>query len=370
MKITTIVGTRPELIKMAQVIQLLDQEVDHQLVHTGQNFDYELSEVFYRQLKIRQPDLFMGCSRQTLGETIGAVIAGSEKLLREARPDAVVLYGDTNSCLSVISARRLGIPVFHLEAGNRCFDPRVPEETNRKVVDHLSTINFPLTERARQYLLDEGIAPETIYKSGSVMGDLLDSLASEIEASTILEEHALRPREFFVVSSHREENVDDQESLQQLMDQLNALGEHYQLPILFSLHPRTRNWMEASAIPLESPWIRFSKPLGFFEYNKLQKEALCVLSDSGTLSEESAIVGFPAVHLRDTTERPEAIEHGIFVLCPIRSGQLLRSVQMAIRSRPIGQAWQCPVQDYNLRRVPEMVVKTIVGFTGKLKLKR
>ena len=368
MKITTIVGTRPELIKMAQVIQLLDKEVEHQLVHTGQNFDYELSEVFYHQLGIRQPDLFLGCSRPTLGESIGAIIADSEKLLRENRPDALVLYGDTNSCLSVISARRLGIPVFHLEAGNRSFDPRVPEETNRKIVDHLSTINCPLTERARQYLLDEGIAPQTIYKSGSLMGDLLDKHARDIEDSQILRDLELEPRKFFVVSSHREENVDTPETLKTLIDELEALGSHYQLPILFSLHPRTRRWLESASISMDSPWIRFSKPLGFFEYNKLQKESLCVLSDSGTLSEESALVGFPAVHLRDCTERPEAVEHGVFVLCPIRSRQLVRSVGLAVSSRPPGQVWRCPVEDYNQRQVPEMILKTVIGFTARAQL--
>lgn len=369
MKITTIVGTRPELIKMAQVIQLLDQCVEHRLIHTGQNFDYELNEVFYQQLGIRQPDIFLGCSRPHLGESIGAIIADSEKLLRDARPDAVVLYGDTNSCLSVISARRLGIPIFHLEAGNRCFDVRVPEEANRKVVDHLSTINFPLTERARQYLLSEGIASETIYKSGSLMGDLIDQHSTAIEGSSILRDLELQSKKFFVVSCHREENVDDPETLKLLLSQLNALGERYQFPILFSLHPRTRKWMESAGLSFDSAWIRFSKPLGFLEYNKLQKEAFCVLSDSGTLSEESALVGFPAVHLRDSTERPEAVEHGIFVLCPIRSGELVASVEMAAKSRPANGNWHCPVADYNLRKVPEMVVKTVIGFTARAKLR-
>ena len=298
MKVMTIVGTRPEIIKLALTIKELDKYTNHILVHTGQNYDYELNEVFFKDLELRKPDHFLNTAAENAAKTIANVILKSDEVLEKEKPDAVLIYGDTNSCLSIISAKRRKIPIFHMEAGNRCFDLRVPEEINRKIVDHLADINFVLTEHSRRYLEREGIKPETIIKTGSSMNELLLKYMSRIDNSDILNTLKLFKNKYFVVSSHREEVVDDPENLKELITSLNTLAEKYSYPILFSLHPRTKNRLEKLNNITLNDNIIFSKPLGFIDYIHLQKNAFCVLSDSGTITEESSLLGFPAITIR------------------------------------------------------------------------
>jgi len=305
LKVMTIVGTRPEIIKLSRVMAELELHTNHVLVHTGQNYDYELNEIFFKQLNIRKPDYFLEAAGVTPAETIANVIVKSDEVMANESPDAILLYGDTNSCISVISAKRRKIPIFHMEAGNRCFDQRVPEEINRKIVDHLSDINMPLSEHARRYLVAEGIRPETIIKTGSPMKEVLEFHRHEIEQNDILEKENLKKGEYFIVSTHREENVDSEKNFADLLDSLNAIVEKYGKKIIVSTHPRTRKKLEAMGFVNNNLMIEFMKPFGFLEYIKLQMNAFCVISDSGTITEESSILHFPAITIRQAHDRPE-----------------------------------------------------------------
>jgi UDP-N-acetyl-L-fucosamine synthase len=362
MKIMTIVGTRPEIIKMSRVMAELEKYVDHVLVHTGQNYDYELNEIFFDNLGVKKPDYFLEVAGDNVANTIGAVIAKSDEVFVAENPDAVLLYGDTNSCLAVISAKRRKIPVFHFEAGNRCFDQRVPEELNRKVVDHLSDINFPLTEHARRYLLAEGIKPDTVIKSGSPMREILDFHAQEIKESRILEKLKLEFNKYFIVSAHREENIDSTENFNDLLDSLNAIAIEYSLPIIVSTHPRTRNKLKSLNRDDLHPLIIFSKPLGFFDYNKLQTSALCVISDSGTISEESSILNFPAITIRQAHERPEGMDEGAVIMSGLKSERILQSINIVISQFSRGKRITRIVSDYDVDNFSIKVVRVIVSY--------
>ena len=362
-KVMTIVGTRPEIIKLCRVISELDIHTEHILVHTGQNYDYELNEIFFQDLGIRKPDHFLNAAGQTVAQTIGNVIARSDEIMERVQPDAVLLYGDTNSCLSVISAKRRKIPVFHMEAGNRSFDQRVPEEINRKIVDHLSDINMPLTEHARRYLLAEGLRPETVIKTGSPMKEVLSYYMSKIEGSDVLERLQVQPGEYFVVSTHREENVDNEENFRNLLASLRLITKHYGMPLIVSTHPRTRKKIEEMNFNDSDPLIRFLKPLGFFDYVKLQMNAFCVVSDSGTITEESSILNFPAVTIRQAHERPEGMDEGTLIMCGLKKERVLEAIDV-VRShfaeggRPFRIA-----QDYDVENVSKKVLRIILSYT-------
>lgn len=364
LKIATIVGTRPEIIKLSRVIAELERHTDHVLVHSGQNYDYELNEVFFQEMGIARPDHFLEAAAETAAETIARVISRSDRVLTEISPDAVLIYGDTNSCLAALSAKRRRIPVFHMEAGNRCFDQRVPEEINRKIIDHISDVNMPLTEHARRYLLAEGLRPETTIKIGSTMREVLDHYRPGIERSDVMERMSLLPREYFVVSSHREENVDSPENLGQLLSTLVALAEAYGKPVIVSLHPRTRNRLTAhQGRKIESnPLIRFSKPFGFFDYVKLQSNAHCVLSDSGTLTEEASLLNFPAVMLRQAHERPEGMDEAIAIMSGLSPERVLAAVQLATSRRAKGTSAFRPIADYESENVSIKVVRIIFSY--------
>lgn len=359
----TIVGTRPEIIKLCRVISELDIHTEHILVHTGQNYDYELNEIFFRDLGIRKPDHFLNAAGQTLAQTIGNVIARSDEVMDLVKPDAVLLYGDTNSCLSVISAKRRKIPVFHMEAGNRSFDQRVPEEINRKIVDHLSDINMPLTEHARRYLLAEGLRPETVIKTGSPMKEVLSYYMSQIEGSDVLERLQVLPGEYFVVSAHREENVDNEENFRNLLASLQLIAKHYGIPLIVSTHPRTRKKLEEMCINDSDPLTRFLKPLGFFDYVKLQMHAFCVVSDSGTITEESSILNFPAVTIRQAHERPEGMDEGTLIMCGLKAERVLQSVDIVVKHHSKDKRQFRLVQDYDTDNVSKKVLRIIVSYT-------
>jgi len=365
LKVLTIVGTRPEIIKLSRVLFELDQCTDHVLVHTGQNYDYELNEIFFEELQIKRPSHFLEVAGGNAAETIARVIAKSDEVFAQEKPDALLLYGDTNSCLSAIAAKRRKIPVFHMEAGNRCFDERVPEEINRRIIDHISDINMPLTEHARRYLIAEGLRPETVIKTGSTMYEILNHFRPKYENSTVLEQLGLKSREYLIVSCHREENVDDPSRLGELLLTLNLLAEKYSHPIIFSAHPRTRKRLEelqnANATRL-NPLIRTEKPFGFFDYIKLQSEAKCVLSDSGTLSEESSLLDFPAVMLRDTHERPEGMDEATLIMCGLRHARVLQAVETVVSHSDSGQRVFRAVQDYEAPVVSKKVVRIILSY--------
>jgi UDP-N-acetylglucosamine 2-epimerase (non-hydrolysing) len=365
LKVMTIVGTRPEIIKLSRVIVELDAHTDHLLVHSGQNYDYELNEVFFKEMEIRRPDHFLEAVGSSAADTIGRVIAKTDELLAQESPDAVLFYGDTNTCLAAISAKRRKIPVFHMEAGNRCFDQRVPEEINRKIIDHISDINMPLTEHARGYLLAEGLPAERVIKTGSTMKEVLAHHREQIDRSVVLDRLELRPNEFFVVSAHREENVDSEENLTALLETLNAIAAEYQRPIMVSLHPRTRKQLDSRAdIPGDSldPLIRFSKPFGFFDYVKLQMSAFCVLSDSGTLTEESSLLDFPAVMLRQAHERPEGMDVGTLVMSGLDCHRVLQAIEM-VTSHGAERKRAFPVPpDYDVDNVSKKVVRIILSY--------
>jgi UDP-N-acetylglucosamine 2-epimerase (non-hydrolysing) len=361
MKVMTIVGTRPEIIKLAQVIKELDKFTDHVLVHTGQNADYELNEIFFDELEIRKPDFFLDVVGFSLAQTIGNIIVKADEVMAKTSPDAVLLYGDTNSCLSAISAKRRKIPIFHMEAGNRCFDQRVPEEINRKIVDHLADINMVLTEHARRYLIREGINQETIIKTGSSMKELLDFHCDKIESSNILQKLSLEREKYFVVSSHREENVDDEEVLRNLLYSLNALVEKYDYPIVFSTHPRTKLRLNVIDTITINPKIIFSKPFGFFDYIKLQKNAFCALSDSGTLTEESSILKFPAVMIRNQHERPEGMDEGALIMGGVEKDSILNAVDVVTKQKVSDIA---TISDYNIGNVSKKVVRIILSYNN------
>jgi UDP-N-acetylglucosamine 2-epimerase (non-hydrolysing) len=358
--VLTLVGTRPELIKLSLTIAELDRTVRHVLVHTGQNHDFELNEVFFRDLKIRKPDHFLDAAAATPAATIARVIERLDTVLEQEQPDAMLLLGDTNSCLGVIVAKRRKIPVFHMEAGNRCFDDRVPEEINRRIVDHTSDVNLPYTEHARRYLIAEGLPPERIVKTGSPMTEILAHFRPAIDASRALEQHGLTPRSYFVVSAHREENVDSPQRLAALIGALNAVTEKYAVPILFSTHPRTRQRLDALASPKASPLIRFVKPLGFFDYVRLQLDSRCAISDSGTLTEESAILGFPAVMIREAHERPEGMDEGTVVMTSLDADAVLRSIEVVCRH---ADAPRRIPPDYASDDVSRKVVRIILSYT-------
>jgi UDP-N-acetylglucosamine 2-epimerase (non-hydrolysing) len=328
MKIMTIVGTRPELIKLSRVIPLLDSHFDHTLVHTGQNYDFELNQIFFDDLDIRKPDYFLEVAGSTTAGTIANVIEKSDELFEKLKPDALVIYGDTNSCLCVISAKKKQIPIFHLEAGNRCFDQRVPEEINRKIVDHLSDINMVHSEHARRYLLDEGLNPELIIKTGSPMYEILSHHKGNIDNSDILSKLNLTQGEFFIVSTHREENVDYNDNFNDLLDSLNVIARKYNKRVIVSTHPRTRKKLEEVNIDFDDK-IEFLRPLGFLDYNKLQQNAFCVLSDSGTLTEEASILKFPGIMIRQAHERPEGMDVGAVIMSGLKSERIIDSIELA-----------------------------------------
>ena len=360
-KVVTIVGTRPEIIKLSRVIAELEKHVDHILVHTGQNYDYELNEIFFNDLGVKKPNYFLNAVGNSTAETIGNIIAESDKILEKENPDAVLLYGDTNSCLSVISAKRRQIPIFHMEAGNRCFDQRVPEELNRKIVDHLSDINMPLTEQARDYLIAEGIKPETVIKTGSCMKEILSFYKDKINSSKVLNNLKVTEGEFFIVSSHREENVDYKENLISLLDSLNGIAEKYNLPIIVSTHPRTKARIEKISNIKMDDKIQFLKPLGFFDYVNLQQNAKCVISDSGTISEESSILGFPAIMIRAAHERPEGMDEGSVIMSGLKRERILESLQMVISQYENGVAPKI-VADYDVDNVSMKVSRIILSY--------
>ena len=364
LKVMTIVGTRPELIKMSRVIAEFDKHTCHVLVHTGQNYDYELNEVFFQDLDIRKPDYFLGVVGDNAAQTIARVIEATDSVLEKEHPDAVLLYGDTNSCLAVIAAKRRKIPVFHMEAGNRCFDQRVPEELNRKVLDHLSDVNMVLTEHARRYLIAEGIRQETIVKTGSHMREVLDYYMPRIAASDVLERMNLRAKEFFLISAHREENVDSPENLADLIESLNALALTYQVPVIVSTHPRTRARLDGMLPSSLSLLISFLKPFGFSDYVRLQMESLCVISDSGTITEEAALLNLPAVTIRNAHERPEGMDAGTLVMCGLKKEQVLDSVRVVLAQRDGSKLAFGKVPDYETQDVSKKVLRTVLSYTG------
>ena len=361
-KLMTIVGTRPEIIKLCRVIHELDQHSNHVLVHTGQNYDYELNEIFFENLGVKKPDYFLDVAGKNVASTIANVISKSDEVFEIEKPDAVLFYGDTNSCLAVISAKRRKIPVFHFEAGNRCFDQRVPEELNRKVLDHLSDINFPLTEHARRYLLAEGIRPDTIIKPGSPMKEILDFHAKSIAASNVLERLGLEKDKFFIISAHREENVDSVENFNDLLDSLNAISDKYHYPVIVSTHPRTKIKLESLNRKDFNPLIQFLKPLGFFDYNKLQLNAYCVVSDSGTISEESSILNFPAITIRQAHERPEGMDEGTLIMSGLKKERILQSIDIMVSQFSKEKRITKIVPDYDVDNFSIKVVRVIISY--------
>lgn len=363
LKVMTIVGTRPEIIKLCRVIDELDRHTNHILVHSGQNYDYELNEIFFQQLGIRKPDYFLDAVGDSVAQTIGNVIAKADEVMERVKPDAILLLGDTNSCLSAISAKRRKIPIFHMEAGNRCFDLRVPEEINRKIVDHISDINMTYTEHARRYLLAEGLRPETVMKTGSPMKEVLGYYRQQIESSDVLESLQVRAGEYFVVSAHREENVDSDENFANLLDTLNAIAVRYDRPIIFTTHPRTKKRLEGRGAAGLNPHIRFLKPLGFFEYVKLQMHAKCVISDSGTITEESSVLNFPAVTIRQAHERPEGMDEGTLIMCGLQAERVMESIDV-VTVQHAGSSRQFRlVADYDTDNVSQKVLRIILSYT-------
>ena len=360
-KVMTIVGTRPEIIKLSRVIAELDKFTHHILVHTGQNYDYELNEIFFEDLEIRKPNYFLNAVGKNPAETISRIIKESDIIIDKEKPDAVLLYGDTNSCLSVISAKRKQIPIFHMEAGNRCFDERVPEEINRKIVDHLSDINMPLTEHARQYLISEGIKSNTIVKIGSCMKEIINFYSKKIEKSSILKELGLKSKHYFLVSAHREENVDYKENLESFLQSLNSVSEKYGFPIIISTHPRTKDRIAKMKNKIKPhKLIKFLKPLGFFDYIKLQRESYCVISDSGTITEESSILKFPAIMIRQAHERPEGMDNGTLIMSGLNKERINESIDVVTEQYKNGVIPSI-IDDYNVDNVSQKVVKIILS---------
>ena len=361
-KVMTIVGTRPEIIKLSRVMHELEKHTDHILVHSGQNYDYELNEIFFKQMNIKKPNYFLDAVGKNVAETIGNVIAKSDEVMEKEKPDAVLLYGDTNSCLSVISAKRKKIPVFHMEAGNRCFDQRVPEEINRKIVDHLSDINMPLTEHARRYLIAEGLKPETVIKTGSPMKEILTFYKDKITKSNIIKQLKLKPGDYFIVSTHREENVDSEENFKNLLDSLKTIVKKYNKRIIVSTHPRTMKKLEALKLKGLDPKIEFMKPMGFFDYIQLQLNAFCVISDSGTITEESSILNFPAVTIRQAHERPEGMDEGTLIMCGLVKERVLNSIDIVTSQHSKSPRQFRLVPDYDVDNVSKKVIRIIMSY--------
>ena len=362
LRVMTIVGTRPEIIRLSRVMALLDQYCDHTIVHTGQNYDYELNEVFFEQLGIRRPDAFLEAAGETAAATIGQVIIAADIAFEKYQPEALLILGDTNSCLAAIPAKRRKIPIFHMEAGNRCFDFRVPEELNRRIVDHTSDINLTYSDIAREYLLREGFPPDQVIKTGSPMKEVIDFYLPEIEKSKILESLALNPHQYFLVSSHREENVDSKEGLKSLILSLNKLAESRGLPIIFSTHPRTRKKLDALGLEIH-PLINFCKPFGFLDYVKLQLEAICVLSDSGTITEEASILNFPALNLREVHERPEGFEEAAVMMVGLDYGRIDQGLMILKQQKRGALRDLSVVKDYNVGNVSLKVLRIIQSYT-------
>lgn len=362
MKVMTVVGTRPEIIKLSQVMGELEESVDHILVHTGQNYDYELNQIFFDQLGIKKPNYFLEAVGSSVAETIGNVLKAIDDLLEKEQPDALLVLGDTNSCLCVISAKRRKIPIFHMEAGNRCFDLNVPEEINRRIVDHTSDVNLVYTEHARRYLLNEGINPHLIIKTGSPMVEVLNAYKEDFEKSEILEKLGLNKGKYFVISAHREENVDNEQRLKMLVNTLSSLSDEYDYPIIFSVHPRTRNRLAKIEGFDSNKNIKLMKPLGFIEYINLQKNAACVISDSGTITEESSILSFPSITIRETHERPEGMDEGTLIMSSIEADNLLNNVKVAMKHYDNLRPFKL-VEDYNSQNVSKKVVRVILSYT-------
>lgn len=362
LKIMTIVGTRPELIKMSRVITEFDKYTEHVLVHTGQNYDYELNQLFFEDLDIRKPDHFLGAVGENAAQTIARVVEKSDAIMEQEKPDAVMLYGDTNSCLAVIAAKRRKIPVFHMEAGNRCFDQRVPEELNRKVLDHLSDINLVLTEHARRYLIAEGIRPETIIKTGSHMREVLDYYMPKIKQSDVLERIGLVANKFFIVSAHREENIDSYENMINMIDTLNALAETYNYPVIVSTHPRTKKRLDSMELGKLNAHIQFLKPFGFCDYIKLQMEALCVVSDSGTITEESSLLNLPAITIRNAHERPEGMDVGTLIMSGLKKDRVLDAVRVIICQHDKTRRVMQRVEDYESGPVSKQLLRIVLSY--------
>lgn len=363
MKVLTIVGTRPEVIKLSRIINELDRFFKHILVHTGQNYDYELNQIFFENLNLRKPDYFLDTVSSSLAQTIGNIISKSDEVLNIENPDAILLLGDTNSCLAAISAKRRKIPIFHIEAGNRCFDLRVPEEINRKIVDHLSDINLTYTEHARRYLISEGISPQTIIKIGSPMKEILDFHKNSIENSNILELQGLEKNSFFVVSAHREENIDSEINFSNFLKTLSLIAKTHNKPVIVSTHPRTRKKLqEIGFLNLDSR-ILFLKPIGFFDYIKLQSNALCVISDSGTITEEASILNFPAVTIRQAHERPEGMDEGTLIMCGLEPEKVIKAIELVMIQKAESQNLFKLIQDYNVDNVSSKVLRIILSYT-------
>ncbi len=361
-KVMTIVGTRPEIIKLSEVMKELDTHLEHIIVHTGQNYDYELNEVFFEDLGIRRPDIFLDAVKGSPSETIGDIIAKIDKVFLENQPDAILVYGDTNSCLSVIPAKKRKIPIFHMEAGNRCFDQRVPEEINRKIVDHLSDINLPLSEQARDYLIAEGIKPETIIKTGSPMTEVLNANMSKILTSKILEKENLEKCKYILMSIHREENVDSQVNFNDLLESIDGLVDKYNMPIIVSTHPRTRKKLDDIDYVNNNPLVRFSKPYGFHDYNFLQMNAFCVISDSGTIAEEGSILNLPAVTIRQAHERPEGMDETTVIMSGLKKFRVLDSVQIATKHNNKENRLIKAVHDYSADNVSKKILRIIISY--------
>ncbi|WP_300386574.1 UDP-N-acetylglucosamine 2-epimerase (non-hydrolyzing) [Clostridium sp.] len=361
LKLMTIVGTRPEIIRLSEVIKACDKYFEHVLVHTGQNWDYTLNDVFFEELNLRKPNHFLGVVGNGLGETMGNIIAESYKIISKEKPDALLVLGDTNSCLAAISAKRLKVPIFHMEAGNRCFDQNVPEEINRKIVDHISDINLAYTEHSRRYLLSEGFRKEHIFVTGSPVKEVLEKNIDKIENSDILSKLNLEKGKYILVSAHREENIDNDENLFGLVEALNTVAERYNMPIIYSTHPRSWKRIEEKNIEFH-PLIKQLRPFGFIDYNKLQKNSFCVLSDSGTLSEESAMLNFPGILIRTSTERPEVLDKGSVIVGGIKKDDILQSIELAKLMEENNEEVLLAI-DYHDENVSVKVVKIIQSFT-------
>ncbi|MDI4480153.1 UDP-N-acetylglucosamine 2-epimerase (non-hydrolyzing) [Moraxella osloensis] len=362
LKLMTVVGTRPEIIRLSRVMAVCDKYFDHVLVHTGQNYDYELNEIFFTDLGIRKPDYFLEAAGKTGAETIGNVIIAVDKVLEEVQPEALLVLGDTNSCISVLPAKRRKIPTFHMEAGNRCFDMRVPEEINRRIVDHTADINLTYSTIARDYLLSEGLRPDQIIKTGSPMFEVLNFYRQKIEDSKVLTTLNLKENEYFVVSAHREENINSDKNFLDMVDMLNAVAEQYQLPVIVSTHPRTRKRIEEMGIEF-NPLIQLLKPLGFSDYNKLQLSAKATLSDSGTINEESSILNFPALNLRQAHERPEGMEEAVVMMVGLTAERVLQGLDILERQDRSDKRTLRLVEDYSMPNVAEKVARIILSYT-------
>ena len=367
LKIITVVGTRPEIIRLSRIISLLDQHCDHTLVHTGQNYDYELNQIFFEDLEIKMPDFFLNSAGNNPSQTIGKIIIAFEEILEKIKPDSILILGDTNSCLSVIPAKRRKIPIFHMEAGNRCFDMRVPEEINRKIVDNVSDINLTYSSISREYLIKEGFPPDRVIKTGSPMLEVLNFYDQKIEQSKIIEKLKIKSKDFFLVSFHREENIDSEKNFHKLISSINEICERYNKPIIVSTHPRTRMKLEKYKGNLNS-LIRFLKPLSFSDYNKLQINAIAVLSDSGTISEESSILNFPAINLRETHERPEAMEEASVILSGLNSNRIINALEI-LKNQKYGQESRTLnlVEDYSKKNVSEKILRILISYTDYVK---